>query len=581
MTRLLCTALILLALGTARAESPPPNIVVLVGDDVGFSDLGSFGGEIDTPHLDALAAEGLRFANFHASGMCAPSRAMLMTGVDHHRAGVGNMPEALPASQRGAPGYEGVLNDAVATLGERLREAGYRTYHIGKWHLGKAPHQRPYARGFERSIAMADTGADNWEQRTYLPMYDRPSWFADGQPHTLPDDFYSSRYFVDKAVQFIEEDRASGRPFFAYIGVQAVHSPLQAPQAFVDKYRERYRAGWDALRESRHRGAIERGVIPAAAPLQRMAGLPRWDELDAKEKDYKARQMAVYAGMLDAMDHHIGRLVSHLKATGDYANTVFVFLSDNGPEPSYPLDMPSMKPWLWLQDYATDSAHLGAKGTYTAVGPAWASASAAPGREYKFHIGEGALRVPLILRLPDGRGAGRVYRRFTHIQDVAPTLLALAGADPGATRIGGRSVLAPTGASLLPALAGQPVRDESAVLAYELAGNAAVFRGPYKALRSQSAGGRGPWRLYDILEDPGETRDLSGQSPALLAELEQAYAEYAASHGVLPMAPDYHYQRQVMINGARAYVGRQLQLLATLLAVLALVILWRRRRRRT
>jgi len=243
-------------------QSDRPNIVLILADDLGFTDISPFGSEIHTPNIARLAAEGVSFTNYHTAGSCAPARAMLLTGVDSHRNGVPNIPEALPAEQMAYKHYQGVLNDKVVTLANVLQAGGYHTYMTGKWHLGHTPELLPSARGFDRTIAMADTGADNWEQRTYLPIYEQANWYADGAAHTLPDDFYSSKYFVDKTIEFIETNAEDDQPFFAYIPFQAVHMPVQAPREFSDKYAGVYDEGWTVMREKRRLAAEAAGVIP-------------------------------------------------------------------------------------------------------------------------------------------------------------------------------------------------------------------------------------------------------------------------------------------------------------------------------
>ncbi|MEN8720564.1 MAG: sulfatase-like hydrolase/transferase, partial [Oceanococcaceae bacterium] len=410
----------------ALANAAPPNLVLVVVDDLGFSDLGSFGSEIRTPHIDALAAEGRRFANFHATGMCAPSRAILMSGEDHHAVGVGNMPESMPLRHRGQPGYAGTLDPNVLTVAQRLRAVGYRNYFVGKWHLGKTPALLPFARGFDRTITLADTGADNYEQRPYMPMDAQAHWFADGQPLTLPADFYSSEYLVDRAIEFIETDAARDQPFFLTLGFLAVHIPLQVPREFSDRYAGKYADGWEHLRRTRHQGAIANGVIPADAPLAMMPSMAAWDDLDADEQRYQARRMEIYAGMLEAMDHHLGRLVTHLQRRGDWDNTVVVVLSDNGAEPNDPRAMPTMRLWARTVGYSMDLDDLGDRGSHVAIGPHWASAAAAPGQQYKMLAGEGGIRVPLIIRAPESPQPGAVYQPFAHVLDIVPTLLDLA-----------------------------------------------------------------------------------------------------------------------------------------------------------
>ncbi|MBW1896873.1 MAG: sulfatase-like hydrolase/transferase, partial [Deltaproteobacteria bacterium] len=300
--------------GTAYANSP--NIILILADDLGFTDTTPYGSEIQTPNISKLADEGLLFTNYHTAATCAPTRGMLLTGVDSHRNGVPNMPEALPPDQAEHEHYKGTLNHNVVTIATLLKDAGYHTYLTGKWHLGKTPDLLPSQRGFERTLTMADTGADNWEKKPYSPLNRKANWFADGKEIDLPEDFYSSEYYIDKAIEFIDSNRKDGNPFFSYIPFQAVHIPVQAPQEFTDKYMGKYDEGWQKLRESRLQKAIAKKMVPPGTRMVNMATSVDWDSLSDSQKQYESKKMAVYAGMVDAMDHHIGRLITYLEETG-------------------------------------------------------------------------------------------------------------------------------------------------------------------------------------------------------------------------------------------------------------------------
>jgi arylsulfatase A-like enzyme len=262
---LLCAGM--LASLHAFAEPARPNIVLILADDVALMDFGTYGGEAHTPNIDTLAEQGVLFANFHATPMCAPSRAMLLTGMDHHLTGFATIPEVLPPEHKGQPGYSMYLEPGVETIAARLQPLGYRTLMTGKWHLGHGPGQLPNHHGFERSFVLDASGADNWEQRPYLPFYKTAPWFEDGEPATLPEDFYSSAFIVDKMLEYIEATRSVDQPFLAYLAFQAIHIPVQAPREFSDNYRGVYDAGWQALRNARWERARERGLVPADAPL--------------------------------------------------------------------------------------------------------------------------------------------------------------------------------------------------------------------------------------------------------------------------------------------------------------------------
>ena len=575
------------ATATVTAAHAPgrPNIVVLVADDWGYSDVGAYGSEIATPNIDALARRGVRFSNFHVAASCSPTRAMLLTGVDNHRNGVGNMPETMPAEHLGRPGYDGVLNGRAVTLASMLRDSGYHTYITGKWHLGKSADTLPNRRGFERSYIQADSGSDNWEQRPYIFLYDKAHWFEQGQPAQLPKDFYSSTFIVNQALTYIEQGRADGKPFFAYLGFQANHIPLQAPQAYIDKYSGRYDAGWSALRQARRQRAGELGLVPAATPMVNMASTADWGALTPAQRRYEARRMEVYGAMAEAMDAEVGRLVARLKQNGQYDNTVFVFLSDNGAEPTDPGKVPAIRAWLAL-NYSSAIERMGGKGAYASLGPSWASAAAAPLSGYKFFAGEGGLRTPLIVSGLPGMRRNAIAPSFAHVTDLMPTLLEAAGVAQHGGNYRGAEVEAIVGSSLVPVLRGTAQRTHAPgkAIGYELSGNAALFKDNYKLIRNLKPAGDGEWHLYDIVADPGETRDLRSGQPAKFQELQADYTAYAKANGVLPMPEGYDYLVQGQLYAVHHVLLPRLRAAAPALAaglvLLAGAAVWLLRRRR-
>ncbi|HQC85431.1 MAG TPA: arylsulfatase [Rhodoferax sp.] len=571
------------AVPAGAAEPRRPNIVVIVADDWGFSDVGSFGSEIATPNLDALARSGMRFSNFHVAAECSPTRAMLMTGVDSHRTGVGAMRESVPRSHYGKPGYLTVLNQNVVTVSSLLQEGGYRTYAVGKWHVGKEPYNLPNARGFDRSLVQGDSGSDNWEtDKRYMALTDKVYWFENGKEVAMPKDYYSSEYYVSRTIDYLRQDVASNKPFYAYLAFQANHIPVQAPREFIDKYRGVYKDGWTALRKARRDRAAALGLVPRDAPMVTMPTTTDWDALSPEQKQYEVRRMEVYAGMADAMDHHVGRLVAYLKESGQYDNTVFVFLSDNGSEASDPYAITSARLWL-ATEYTNDLEKLGDKGAYGTIGPSWASASASPLSTYKFYSGEGGVRTPLIVSGVPGMRSDAVYPKFAHVKDIAPTLLDLAGVQHPGTQYKGQSVEAMTGRSLMPVLKSTDVRahpvDEP--VGYELSGNMAVYRGDLKLTRNMAPVGDGQWHLYDIVKDPGETQDLQSSQPDAFQRMRADYDAYAQANGVLPMPEGYEPRNQVLINSlVNVYLPRARIPAAVALVVLVGLVVYRRRRHR-
>jgi arylsulfatase A-like enzyme len=585
----LLMALALLSPNTLGAQAVPvkrPNIVILLADDWGFTDVGAFGGEIATPHIDALAAKGVRFSNFHVAGSCSPTRAMLQTGVINHRAGLGNMPETIPSEHLGKPGYEAQLNNRVVTIADQLRMGGYRTYLTGKWHLGYTPDTLPTARGYDRAFALAQSGADNFEDKPNLLIYDKTAWSEDGKPVKLPKRFYSSTLIVDRMISYIGSGKASGKPFLASVNFIANHIPVQARDADIAAYAGRYNAGWTVLRKERRTAAIAKGVMPADVRTVTMNSSGDWSKLSAQQRQQRAGAMAAYAAMGTAMDREIGRLVAHLKTIGVYENTIFVFLSDNGAEATDPMNMGAFTRWNANQLYDQSIGQQGRPGSLTAQGAGFASASVSPLRGYKFTASEGGLRVPMIITWPGNPAlkAGSVAKGFAHVTDLSLTLLKLAGFTPQQGSFAGRRVEPMIGMDLSPMLTGtaSSVHSADKPLGYELSGNAVLFKGDYKLVKNLPPYGDGRWRLYNITADPGESNDLSGSDPQRFAAMQRDYAAFAKANNVLPMPEGYTAPKQIFANALRNLLLPRLLALwpagLLLVMVIATVIWWRRRR---
>ncbi len=593
MLRLPLLALLLcLPLASYTQADTRPNILLIVADDMGFSDPGAYGGEISTPNIDALAAEGMQFSNFHVAATCSPTRAMLMTGVTSHKVGMGNMKEIMADNQKGQPGYETWLNDQAVTLPTLLRDAGYRTYMAGKWHLGSRPESMPHAQGFQRSVALLESGADNWEARHYLPA-GTATWVEDGQPISLPEDFYSSFYYADKLIEYLSSEPDSDQPFFAYLAFQAVHAPHHAPDSYVEKYADAYHEGWDVIRQRRYERLTEMGILPRTAESVVSSdwgtfygtSSVAWDNLTEEERAYSARQMAVYAGMAEAMDDSIGRVLEHLRASGDYDNTLIIFMSDNGAESTV---LTEIAPLFYRLRYDQELADLGRPGSWSEYGRGWAYAANSPFYSYKGSPFSGGLRVPMIMHYPGVIEPGARTAAFGHVTDITPTLLELANTPAPDGEYQGRRVHSIMGTSMLPLLRGESERihapDEAVV--YELAGGVAVWQGDYKLVmsRSDAIQGRTGALLFNLRADPLERDDLAALQPERVAELRAAYQQFVAEHGLVEVPEDYNAWEQLNRNAREQFLARHGSSLLLGGLVLILFIGWgwwaRRRRRR-
>ena len=535
---------------TQSPDTQQPNIIVILLDDMGFADLGAYGSEISTPNIDRLAANGVQFTNFHAAAACTPTRGMLLTGVDNHLVGMGNMVEIMADNQFDQPGYEGFMGYSVVTLPTLLQDAGYHTYMAGKWHLGKTKKSLPAARGFERSIALMESGADNWEKKSYLPMYDFVHFYEDFEEIDLPENFFSTNYYTDRLKEYIGKDHGDGKPFFAYLSLQAQHYPLQAPQEYIDRYDGVYSVGWDEIRARRYARQVERGLMPAGLTLPPIAAAPLWDSLSAEDRRMYTKRMAVYAGMLENVDGNIGRLMAYLEEIGEADNTVIVFMSDNGADNN---EQDKVFPEWYAANFDLSYEKMGLKGSYVNYGPGWAGASSTPFTLFKGAASEGGMRVPLIITGPAKIQSGEITDAFAFVTDITPTLLDLAGVTAPTGSFAGKEVHPINGKSMLSFLRGEKdgVHGADDVVAYEMAGSAAVFRDGNKLLRNNPPFGDKQWRLYRPVEDPVEANDLAQAEPELLAELLAAYDRFSEEVNLIEVPDDYNPVKQIQKNVAR------------------------------
>lgn len=519
------TALQCVAPFAAAAAAPRPNIVVILADDLGFSDIGCYGGEIRTPNLDALAAQGVRFTQFYNVARCCPSRASLLTGLYPHQAGVGDMVDEYARKVRetlDSPAYSDRMDPRSPTIAEALRAAGYRTGMSGKWHLGYRPAEWPAARGFHRSFAVIE-GAMNYYgfgiQHTGAtanpPM-------ALGHETFIPprEGFFATDAFTDYAVRFIRESADDDKPFFLYLAYNAPHWPLHARPETIATYRGQYRKiGWDALRQQRYERLTRDGIIdPAWKLAPRPDQLVPWEQASPRQQDRWDKDMSVYAAQVTEMDHGIGRVLQTLRESGREADTVVLFLSDNGGAVENPAR-------------SLPGATLGARDSYAAYGLPGAHVSSGPFRKNKVFTHEGGISAPMIVRWPAGIGGashGQIVRQTGHLIDILPTCLELAGATFPRTSAG-HATTPPEGVSLLPAVRGKPL-DRHEPLFWEHEGHRAVRDGKWKLVASFNE----PWELYDMEADRTELNDLVKSRPDIAARLAARYEAWAHRVGVKP-----------------------------------------------
>ncbi|KUI57664.1 Arylsulfatase [Cytospora mali] len=537
-----------------------PNFLIVVADDLGFSDTGPYGSEIPTPTLDRLAREGVLMTGFHTASACSPTRAMLMSGTDNHIAGLGQMAEYLMATgstYAGRPGYEGYLNYRVAALPEILQDAGYHTIMSGKWHLGLKKELSPHARGFDKSYAYLAGAGNHYNNEPQLDNYagfkqpavwGRDFWMRDGalldRAKDMPAEFYSTAVFTDEMIKYLKgrTPEEKQKPFLAYLAYTAPHWPLQAPRGVIDKHKGNYDDGPEALRARRLAGLIERGLVPPDVEPAPMVGetLREWGDMTAEERAHSARRMETYAAMVDLIDQNLSRVIGHLEETGELDNTFVMFISDNGAEGKLLEALPVMAgvplAKVIQEHYNNALENIGNADSFVWYGPRWACAATAPSRGFKAMTTEGGIRCPCVVRYPRlALSRGTITQEFTTVMDVMPTLLELAGVAHPGTAFRGREVVLPRGRSWVAHLDGRAgsvheggVQD---VTGWELFGRRAVRRGKWKAV-FEPAPGAEEWELYDLSTDLGEVHNLAGEEPGVLEELLVEWERYFAETGM-------------------------------------------------
>ena len=537
-----------------------PNVLLIVADDLVYSDLGAFGGEIDTPNLDGLAMKGVRLTNFYTGPTCSPTRAMLMSGKDSHAVGLGAMAEALNTFKilQGKPGYEGYMHPETVTIAEKFSEAGYRTMMTGKWHLGDAPEQRPTAQGFDQAYSSLRGNPDHFGAgQNGEPNIITAEYTENGAPTTYPVGTYSSDFLADKMVDYIGSEAADDEPFFAYLAFTAPHWPLQAPKDLIEKYKGRYDAGPAALRAERIEKMKALGLLDDAALAADLIELGNWDAMPEAQRAHSARTMEIYAAMVDSVDQNVGKVLDHLKATGQYDNTIIIFMSDNGAEgiPQRPLTgrtSNSTNPEFKEQVLASlkvnnlDFDKMGTSESFLTYGPNWAKAAMAPLREYKGATEDGGIKAPAFILGPGIKGE-RIVTGALSVRDIMPTALDLT--DIPHEQAAPRTVdgiKAPSAISWEPILesGANSVRDENDAMAWELFFKRGVRLGDWKAVYGKAdpsappnRAERSQWRLYNLSVDPAESNDVKEDNPEVMKRLMTAWEMYAVENGVFSPGP--------------------------------------------
>ncbi|MDP6046543.1 MAG: arylsulfatase [Phycisphaerae bacterium] len=496
--------------GAAPKGKSKPNIILIMTDDMGFSDLGCYGSEISTPNLDALASGGLKFTQFYNTGRCCPTRASLLTGLYPHQAGVGHMNRDRGPQH---PGYRGRLTKRCVTIAEVLNPAGYFTFTTGKWHVGaKEKSHWPIGRGFKRSYSCPQGAGFYFSMKTaqMFRQIVRGDKVIYDKKNDMPDGWYSTDAWTDEGLKFAAEAAGQGKPFFWYLAHNAPHWPLQAKPQDIAKYRGKYKIGWDEIRKRRYAKLIKLGMIDKSWPLSpRGKGVPAWDTLSEKQKDNQDLRMATYAAMIDSVDQNVGKIVKKLKELGQYENTLIMFLQDNGG--------------------CAEGGNLGSNagkgvcgtaGSFSKYGACWANASNTPFRRYKHWVHEGGAGTPLVAHWPEGIAAGlrgKLITEPSHLVDLMATCVDISGAEYPKT-FKGAKIIPAQGKSLRPLLAGEKF-DRGGAIYFEHEGNRAVRLGKWKIVSIH----RGKWELYDMSADRTELNDLSAKMPDKLGEMIALY----------------------------------------------------------
>ena len=518
---LLASTIMLSCTKQEKEITKKPNIVLIVADDLGFGDIGCYGGDIKTPNIDKLSHRGIKFSSFHTAPMCAPTRAMLLSGNDNHIAGMGSQGNVTDVF-----GYEGRLTNRIVTIPALLKQSGYHTYMAGKWHLGKTPESNPHQKGFERSFVLLEGAGNHYNNRSAL--YNKlSSYTEDGNPTSWTEGNYSTDFYTDKLIEYIDSDKRDNKPFFAFAAYTSPHWPLQVDKKYWKKYKGLYDDGYEKLRERRLVSLKKAGIIPknAISPPSHVRVMP-WDSLSKQEQRKEARKMELYAGMVDNLDHNIGRLMKHLKDIGEYKNTLFVFMSDNGAANR---DFINDDRFTNLKEYYNDDFdNMGNANSYISYGPQWAEAGSSPFRYYKDFATEGGTNTTMIICGPNVNRKNEIHHGFTSLLDLAPTFYEMANVSyPKAYQ--GNKVYPLKGNSLIPFVSGKSneIHDSTYVFALEHYGNAMLRKGNWKITNFTRPFKIDNFALYNLSNDIGEQINLKELEKEKYAELLNEWIKFS------------------------------------------------------
>ena len=530
---------IVVGFSNRKSESKPdkparPNILLIVADDLGFTDLGCFGGDIHTPNIDALSISGLLFNRFHTSPICAPTRSMLLTGNNNHVAGMGCMFPVNGTARQGKTGYERHLTDRVVTVAQLLKDGGYQTFMSGKWHLGTSIPFIPFAQGFEKSFALVGGAANHFGNK---PIFEKqPTQYLQDSTFVLfPENTFSTDLYTDKMISFIKGAELN-KPFFGYLAYTAPHWPLQVPEEWLNRYKGKYDMGYDSLRMLRFQQQKMKGIIPADAKLPpRLNSIKPWIELTATEKKIEARKMELYAAMVENLDQHIGQLIQFLKDSKQFDNTLIVFMSDNGAAGEDFYNDAENGPFL-RKNYDNSYENMGKANSFVSYGPQWAQAGAAPFKLFKEYPTEGGTNTPLII---SGKGVTRmpgVQNAFINVMDLAPTFLEMAGLSYPAT-YHSHEIKPMLGQSFYSYIKGESnaIHNENYVYGLEHYGGCLLIKGSWKITNTSDPFDESAFALYNIDKDWGETHDLSKSNPGKFKELMDEWEILKKKTGIIPL----------------------------------------------